>query len=319
MVNKPKLQHYVPQFYLKKFATNNDDPKSLYCYDKGRNKTFKSSIRQIAAENYFYDEAKNPKSDVEEKLASLEQGFSTAYNKLIEKKSSSLLSISERETVASFIAMQKVRSPEFRKLLDDVAKELGELRSRGELPTELIHLINDFDGKDFFKSRHRRLLLNEEGIIKNMSSCLLQLRWIVRINKTQIPFWTSDNPVIFENPLDPEKHFVPNPSVLGIIVFFPLTPSIALELQCPYTLPPRNIRSDYVIELDDEHYVNSLNLRQLLWSIKHVYSSANDFSLAKEAIRQNPSLYDIKKRRLNVGEKRTKVTLDYTRSLSENI
>jgi hypothetical protein len=47
-----KKQHYVPQFYLKRFA---DARKRIYVFDKLTKRSFLASVTDIANERYFYD------------------------------------------------------------------------------------------------------------------------------------------------------------------------------------------------------------------------------------------------------------------------
>jgi hypothetical protein len=54
-VPKVKLQHYVPQFYLKNFASKNKKTYSINCFDKINEKQFTSNVTNIACESYFYD------------------------------------------------------------------------------------------------------------------------------------------------------------------------------------------------------------------------------------------------------------------------
>jgi hypothetical protein len=48
----PQRQHYVPQFYLKRFAF---DGKHVYTYDKLNGKCFPAATENIAVEKGFYD------------------------------------------------------------------------------------------------------------------------------------------------------------------------------------------------------------------------------------------------------------------------
>ena len=47
----PKLHHYVPQFYLRRFA---DTSGQLWLWDRHRDRVFHTSPNSIAAENNFY-------------------------------------------------------------------------------------------------------------------------------------------------------------------------------------------------------------------------------------------------------------------------
>ena len=46
-----KNEHYVPRFYLRRFA-NND---KIYAYDLEKDNLFQTNINKIGCNNYFYD------------------------------------------------------------------------------------------------------------------------------------------------------------------------------------------------------------------------------------------------------------------------
>ena len=52
MGNRIKNQHFVPQFYLRRFADSNEH---LFVYDKRTDKSFPNNVKNIAHESYFYD------------------------------------------------------------------------------------------------------------------------------------------------------------------------------------------------------------------------------------------------------------------------
>jgi hypothetical protein len=50
-MNTPKLHHYVPQFYLRRFT---DASGRLWAWDKQRDRIFYTSPNKVAAETQFY-------------------------------------------------------------------------------------------------------------------------------------------------------------------------------------------------------------------------------------------------------------------------
>lgn len=51
-MNAAKLHHYVPRFYLARFA---DAEGPLWAFDKSTGHTFRTSPRNVAGEGKFYD------------------------------------------------------------------------------------------------------------------------------------------------------------------------------------------------------------------------------------------------------------------------
>ncbi len=50
-MNGPKLHHYVPQFYLRRFVGPDGN---LWIWDKTKDRAFASSASSVAAETQFY-------------------------------------------------------------------------------------------------------------------------------------------------------------------------------------------------------------------------------------------------------------------------
>jgi hypothetical protein len=50
-MNSPKLHHYVPQFYLRRFV---DDSGRLWVWDRDNDRMFPVKPNSVAAENDFY-------------------------------------------------------------------------------------------------------------------------------------------------------------------------------------------------------------------------------------------------------------------------
>jgi Protein of unknown function (DUF4238) len=50
-MSDPKLHHYVPQFYLKRFRDTSD---RLWVWDRDRDRVFATRPRSVAAERSFY-------------------------------------------------------------------------------------------------------------------------------------------------------------------------------------------------------------------------------------------------------------------------
>ena len=53
MEQKTKKQHYVPQCYLKAWSFS--DKEQIYVYDRITDSIRINSVRDVAAERYFYD------------------------------------------------------------------------------------------------------------------------------------------------------------------------------------------------------------------------------------------------------------------------
>ena len=68
------VDHYVPQFLLKNFSVDPNKPQ-VWAYDKSTGRSFRTNVRNIAAEKGFY------RLEVGGRTLSLEEGLSTLEDK----------------------------------------------------------------------------------------------------------------------------------------------------------------------------------------------------------------------------------------------
>ncbi|WP_133617116.1 DUF4238 domain-containing protein [Leucobacter luti] len=115
--NTSKLHHYVPQGYLRGFATD-QNRISVRPLDQSR-KPFISNTRNIAAQSHFHtlNDALEP-DGFEKNLSELEGQAVGIIRRLIDGE----LPISEedRYALSYFIALQSVRGPETRRTIDQL-------------------------------------------------------------------------------------------------------------------------------------------------------------------------------------------------------
>lgn len=119
----------------------------------------------------------------------------------------------------------------------------------------------------------------------------------VSINNTPMPFWTSDHPVNSFNPVGAKPYGNPGLLCKGIEIHFPLSPKIVLSFCDPTTyelLPSR-------YEIKDIQSVIFENWLQVAHSTRYLFSNINDFTLAERILRDNPSLREIDRKRIQVN------------------
>lgn len=78
MKNQPKNHHFVPQFLMKGFSENEEH---VFVYFKGKNKEFRTTTREIGAENYFHG-----RDDLETKIGEKFEGTAGALLKKLREE-----------------------------------------------------------------------------------------------------------------------------------------------------------------------------------------------------------------------------------------
>lgn len=292
-MNKIKIQHYVPRFYLSNFSMINGKNYLINCFSKSLPKKMIVNIRNICGEKYFYDISKDTNQLIEKRLGNFESKFNLVYNKVINIETLEYLTEDERITFAFFIATQWIRTKEQRETIKDMIKQLTKRLSREKLSEELEKQLKRANTEEYSKELHLSLLEDLPEYVR----IILSMKWILFKNKTSIPYWTSDHPINLYNPIDLWPYGNIGLSCKGIQIFFPLNSNISICLCDPkiYFLLP----SKY--EITDVQNIIFQNHLQVKWSTSHIFSVNNDFSLAEKMIKENPELKDITRKRMSVN------------------
>ena len=130
--------------------------------------------------------------------------------------------------------------------------------------------------------------------ILEFTKCFLNHVWVIYINKTEIPFWTSDAPVAL-NPMQNGWRSGRGIAAEGIEIILPLSDKVCLGMyDREYygdLFYKATVKEDRIyIEIDDCNKVNSFNELQVRESYRCIFSSNQDFTLAKELCEKYPSI-----------------------------
>jgi len=216
MVGVGTNQHYVPKFYLKRFSKN----KLVSVYSK-KSKCFFSTLKAIKSRSSslgFYDDFTNDgdvTDIIDQALKPVEDKTSKIleclHGRCIDSKNHNMtpiLCIQQKNDLSVFLTLQLLRTSKVRNALhcfaDAVKAKLRECA--GDNSRVFPNIV--VDGK----SIQLEALRNTENLIY-YQNYLLDARWVLVYNDTNIPFITSDNPV-YSIPLKNEI------GVMGITPFF---------------------------------------------------------------------------------------------------
>lgn len=290
MPDRVKTQHYVPRSYLRYFTRNR---KRLFVFDKRDRRKFETGVDSIAAEKYFYDLPGESEQALEHALANLVDGNYSRWadDVLNTINSGKRINYKQKENLAFFIALQALRTRWLRNATIGVLNQIKEVfshLSRKHEQEQGIQLRPDASlsallstDKEGTAKLDQIASLKNPDTVRNTVGILLDHIWIVGINKTDRPFYTSDNPVVR---WAHKSHPVKSHSGLrseGIEIAFPLTP------KCILALLERTFHTD-LEALDcgsmpiDENGVGYYNGLQVLDSHRWIFSLSNDFTLAEE-------------------------------------
>ncbi len=221
-MSKIKFQHYVPRFYLEAYTDSNG---MVWVFDKLTRRIFSTKPENIAGENYFYDvpqiESPSELNQALEKAFSIHEDEASkiiAYlDGAVFQDDFQPLDQNNRQTLATYIALQIMRVPKYREFLRKFINHV---------PDEISRDIKKFVDED--ERIINLLIFDNETSINNYAKMLADQIWVFARNTTDSPFYTSDNPVLFKT--KDNKFWTPpvEPITHGVEIVFPLSPDVIL-------------------------------------------------------------------------------------------
>lgn len=307
--NITKKQHYVPKLHLKHFSLSSGKKNyHIYSFDKKSEIQGKMNINKAAMENYFYGKDAIGQT-IEYSLSLLENNINKhIYRELISSEDPMVFEIINYKFLfAQFVAIQVIRTKNYLEDLRVYSKRLKEVILEGNPEfddNELCHEVNQMDSENAIRKLH--LSSFKENKVKELASIFTNQKWVLLVNNTPIPFWTSDNPVARFNPFDLSPH--PNMGFLsrGIQTYFPLSTKLCLCILDPEIYKTYNKMEKidpmflelHKMQVDkiniycimDVIFINSLQVKECY---RQVFSKTKDFDLAEEMVQSNPRIKDI--------------------------
>lgn len=285
-----RFEHYVPRVYLKSFVAAGRGKDSIYCFDKVEGKSYLRNIMAVAGAKDFYKLPSVDVNRIEDYLGRIESDFAPARDRLLRSADLKTLTESERRAIAYFAATQFVRTLEIQGLVRDLAKEVKTSLSGAKMSKALTDQIEGAQSDQAIREVHFSII----GEIPAMAGNILEKKWIMICNETEMPFWTSDHPVNLRNEIKPPGLSRIGIGVPGIQIYLPLSPALSL-LFCDFAY--------YMYEPDklaatDVNNVIFQNDWQLRWATRYVFSNVDDFSLARRIIEDVPEIKDVEKHRV---------------------
>ena len=250
----PKRHHYLPQFYLEGFA----DRGTLCIYDRVERAYREQTPRNTAVISHYYSyegEEGELQTEFETALARVEGEAKPVVEKLaIDRKP---ISARERQVLSLFIALLRMRVPDFEKevgeLMDTIVKKVNRIVFATEETTQAtLKWIEEETGEEVdaspedllrFAAEEKYELTNPRArslglmfsLADDLARIIYELDWIVAFAGPGADFLTTDNPFTI---VPPPKHLrIPHRGV-GIVTpgaekYVPLTRSSLLGMLAP--------------------------------------------------------------------------------------
>ncbi|WP_435068507.1 DUF4238 domain-containing protein [Haloplanus sp. C73] len=285
-------QHYVPRLHLRRFSTN-PDSNSVYCYDKQNKRSFPTGVDSTATEDFFYDGKTELVPEMENFLENLEGRVGTPYDKVVENQSISCLTKKEKMTIALFLGVQMVRTRGSRSSMQGMVEGIEESVGRENMAEEFKEELDEMKDEESLRELQNNLIKDASSDFANI---LAALDWHLFLNETDLPYYTSDFPVVRHNELDFGPYGNLGLRNRGVQIYFPLSPWMLLLIVEPSVYPDLPEVSDTT---DRENVVFQRDL-QVQRSNRFVYSYRDDFDQAERRIKTSPEVAEPLSERTNV-------------------
>jgi hypothetical protein len=301
--HRTETQHYVPQFYLRGFC---NDAGRLSCYDKLADRVHPTSTQAAAQEPYFYEIPPGsfkgvnvPVNMVEKALSVVEKTWAPLHAALIEAADTGRISATLTIEYAPFLVMQWMRTKTYRDTIHELAQ-----KSMQSLADDLVAI--NFPGESVrvkvgdkaMAAMHAQKLFHPP-MIERMADHFGRHLWVVGVNDTAHPFYTSDHPVVRRGNLVHDGRRMVGILDPGIEFAFPLdSRHVLIILERTHFADWR--RHDNKGTALTANQVRDYNELQVMRSSQRVFCSAADFELARQVCGDHPEVRDPARPRMRV-------------------
>lgn len=326
MAGTTKKEHYVPRCYLERWK---NEKGQVSVFDKVTKKARTNNIYDVACKRYYYDidpksiskfrtnmlkklgiDSENDSQFIEHFLGKHVEGvFSELLSKIVTQadhitpwyeNNCCFISDIDKIDFSVCLAFQYIRADTVRNSVIDSSNCLTQALHDMHASQEIInkYTIKQGDEKDV----HGNLLLDFESIA-HLAEGFHNLTWILRINHTDVSFYTSDNPIgTFAHVNHP---FMPMSGIRskGVEVFFPISPKYILIMydgSYHKYFMPYDRRYISLTNLSDIEYYNSMSA---LESNRFIFSCNGDFNIIEHILSKNSEAFNISKTKLTWGGK----------------
>ena len=258
---KKKNQHYVPEFYLKRFSPDKEKRTIGIWNLRRRQKIIGASLRDQCSLDYFYGKD----LILEESFEDLERLTSALLRRIDKAGALPEPCSNDHALLLIHLATQWART----KYMADAMQEMEEsfLKYLSELDEQEAKRFRDDIRRHLDNPVHLSIL-----ILMEIFPLLLDLDCKILANQTAIEYVTSDNPVVFYNQLFSFQKSQSNTGIVvkGLQILFPIAPEKVL-LFYDSTVYSVGRRNQPIVEVSDSHDVDQINLLQMANCQHNVY------------------------------------------------
>lgn len=281
--NKKVYNHYVPQFLLRHFSENK---KSISMYMKSKQKYVSDApINRVAGCNYLYGKT----SEFEDWFCEIEGQASKIINYICDTKK-----IPNNKNIKEFIYAFFLISETRTKEMADKYTEFWNNAIKNDVKYAIMTGNSNFNGfsdQDIDKIRISVNIPNLD-LVKSaiqIAKHIKDLKMILIINDTDVPFILSDCPVVKYNPYLIECTNIDTFGWYhrGILAFLPISSNFVLGLIDTQIYKVKYLKKGKII-ISDEQQINELNKLFALQAENYIFFNQSIKSEYIESLLKEP-------------------------------
>lgn len=283
----PKIQHYVPVLNLNGFTTADN---KIFVYDKVTDKVLEATVESIPFEDSIYNNGfLNPdyieKQYNDNSYSSIKSEivpFLTTFINKIVASDKYHISDEEKDIISAYLSLQIEKSTAFHEELMKLPRSSNGKHIDGKISDEQLQEMGfdfrNFDPDKLFYDRHAKGEKKRENFSKKIKDFI----WFIVVNETNIPFYTSDNPVVMKDNYANTYVLNTGNTSKGIGIIYPLNSKYLLAIRENGFFIDNEMFENNMLHCSKEDGVRFYNALEIMNSHRHVYSSDKEFKIIAE-------------------------------------
>lgn len=229
------------------------------------------------------------------------------------------------DELSYFIALQFSRTEEMRIVQNDMTKWFAKITGDNilqhidylEHDEKLVEKIGGIDKFNEFKQKVKSGEFNSDSYTieidetfnkishissifehaERISKYLMNYKWIILVNNTNIPFITTDNPIGKKNNLD--NMYAHGFASKGIEIYYPISPKYAISIWEPnyFKEIAPDLFNQTILEVKKTNVIHNNDLL-IQTATSQIYSNINDFTWVEKRVNDTPSIANKKRPRI---------------------
>lgn len=275
-------QHIVPACYLANFGINGNQGRKtkIYYHLEGKNISGLGTVDDFPTERNFYDISELGENEkiLELFFQKIENEYSELLKELIcticferDNRTSLTVNYSEenKNKLCAQFAMQIERTHQLRNDFKSIYEQLKSSAPWYQFPEY---------GKDDFKRLQNTQILSFD-MANLYANIFKDKKWIILVNHTDIPFFTSDNPIISINHGKEKSVSVASDD---LTYYIPISPLYAIEMY------PKTVKWNDLCYFDIfyQNYINVYNYYIEKACTRMIFSN-KDFNVIKNLLKNS--------------------------------